>query len=210
MRVTECAQRAVRHARGEAGRLGHDQVGTEHLLLALLRDQACLATAILGERGVEVEAVRRRVEQTAAAAPGSDPSGERDALVHQRLPTTRPFTLVLGLAGREALELEHDRVGTEHLLLGLAREGDGVAAQVLEDFGAGLLQLREAVISVYAPCRPGDAALGAAGRGTAGAGPPPGQRAPAALRGPAGPAVAGDLVGLVRPALRGRLRHSGA
>src|SRR5215211_1518237 len=149
MRVTECAQRAVRHARGEAGRLGHDQVGTEHLLLALLRDQACLATAILGERGVEVEAVRRRVEQTAAAAPGSDPSGERDALVHQRLPTTRPFTLVLGLAGREALELEHDRVGTEHLLLGLAREGDGVAAQVLEDFGAGLLQLREAVISVY-------------------------------------------------------------
>src|SRR5215216_6127698 len=100
MRVTECAQRAVRHARGEAGRLGHDQVGTEHLLLALLRDQACLATAILGER--EVEAVRRRVEQTAAAAPGSDPLGERDALVHQRLPTTRPFTLVLGLAGREA------------------------------------------------------------------------------------------------------------
>jgi hypothetical protein len=56
---------------------------------------------------------------------------------------------VLGLAGREALELEHDRVGTEHLLLGLAREGDGVAAQVLEDLGAGLLQLREAVISVY-------------------------------------------------------------
>jgi len=149
MRVTECAQRAVRHARGEAGRLGHDRVGTEHLLLALLRDQACLATAILGERGVEVEAVRRRVEQTAGAAPGSDRSGERDALVHQRLPTTGPFTLVLGLAGREALELEHDRVGTEHLLLGLAREGDGVAAQVLEDLGAGLLQLREAVISVY-------------------------------------------------------------
>jgi hypothetical protein len=56
---------------------------------------------------------------------------------------------VLGLAGREALELEHDRLGTEHLLLGLAREGDGVAARVLEDLGAGLLQLREAVISVY-------------------------------------------------------------
>jgi Clp amino terminal domain, pathogenicity island component len=149
MRVTECAQRAVLHAQGEAGRLGHDRVGTEHLLLALLRDQACLASTILGERGVEVEAVRRRVEETAGAGQGTGCSGEGDELVHRRLPTTKPFTLVLGLAGREALELEHDRVGTEHLLLGLAREGGGVAARVLEDFGAGLLQLREAVISVY-------------------------------------------------------------
>jgi hypothetical protein len=62
---------------------------------------------------------------------------------------TKPVTLVFGLAAREARELEQDRVGTEHLLLGLAREGDGVAARALEDLGAGLLQLREAVISVY-------------------------------------------------------------
>jgi hypothetical protein len=149
MRVTECAQQAVLHARGEAGRLGHDRVGTEHLLLALLRDQACLASTILGERGVEVDAVRRRVEETAGAGPGTGPTGEPDELAHWRLPTTKPFTLVLALAGREALELEHDRLGTEHLLLGLAREGDGVAARVLEDLGADLLQLREAVISVY-------------------------------------------------------------
>jgi ATP-dependent Clp protease ATP-binding subunit ClpC len=149
MRVTECAQRAVLHARLEAGRLGHDRVGTEHLLLALLRDQGCLASATLGERGVEVEAVRRRVEETAGPGPVEAGPGERDELAGQRLPTTKPFTLVLGLAGREALELEHDRVGTEHLLLGLAREGDGVAARVLEDLGAGLLQLREAVISLY-------------------------------------------------------------
>jgi hypothetical protein len=67
-----------------------------------------------------------------------------------RLPTTKSFTVVLGLAGREAMELEHDRLGTEHLLLGVAREGEGVAAQILEDLGAGLLQLREAVVSVYA------------------------------------------------------------
>src|SRR5215213_2186732 len=64
MRVTKCAQQAVHHARGEAGRLGHDRIGTEHLLLALLRDQGCLATVVLGERGVEVEALRRRVEET--------------------------------------------------------------------------------------------------------------------------------------------------
>ena len=64
MRVTQCAQHAVRHAPGEAGRLGRDRVDTEHLLLALLRDPRCLAAAALGEQGVEVETVRRRVEET--------------------------------------------------------------------------------------------------------------------------------------------------
>jgi hypothetical protein len=149
MRVTECAQRAVLHARGEAGRLGHDRIGTEHLLLALLRDQECLASVILGERGVEVETLRRRVEETAGPGQGGGPPGEDLLEAVRDLPTTKPFTLVLGLAGREALELEQDRVGTEHLLLGLAREGDGVAARVLEDLGAGLLELREAVIALY-------------------------------------------------------------
>jgi Clp amino terminal domain, pathogenicity island component len=149
MRVTRCAQQAVLHARGEAGRLGHDRVGTEHLLLALLRDQGCLATTVLGEHGVEVEALRRRVEETAGAGEQGGRSGGRLELADFDLPTTKPFTLVLGLAGREALELEHDRLGTEHLLLGLAREADGVAARALEDLGASLLELREAVISVY-------------------------------------------------------------
>jgi hypothetical protein len=149
MRVTKCAQQAVLHAQGEAGRLGHDRIGTEHLLLALLRDQECLATAILGERGVEVEALRRRVEQSAGPGKGDRP-GDDDVLEAGRhLPMTKPVTLVFGLAAREARELEQDRVGTEHLLLGLAREGDGVAARALEDLGAGLLELREAVISVY-------------------------------------------------------------
>jgi Clp amino terminal domain, pathogenicity island component len=154
MRVTACAQQAVLHARGEAGRLGHDRIGTEHLLLALLRDQECLATAILGERGVEIQSLRRRVEESAGpgqgeAGAGNAGPGDESFLAGLGLPTTKPFTLVLGLAGREALELEQDRLGTEHLLLGLAREGDGVAARVLEDAGAGLLQLREAVLSVY-------------------------------------------------------------
>ena len=149
MRVTECAQQAVLHARGEAGRLGQDRIGTEHLLLALLRDQECLATAILGERGVEVEALRRRVEQSAGPGKGDRPVTDDVLEPGRHLPMTKPVTLVFGLAAREARELEQDRVGTEHLLLGLAREGDGVAARALEDLGAGLLQLREAVISVY-------------------------------------------------------------
>jgi ATP-dependent Clp protease ATP-binding subunit ClpC len=58
---------------------------------------------------------------------------------------TKPSTLVLALAGREAMDMDHDRVGTEHLLLGLAREGEGVGARVLQELGAGLLELREAV-----------------------------------------------------------------
>jgi hypothetical protein len=150
MRVTERAQRAVLDAKGEAHRLGHGQVGPEHLLLALLGDRESLAAATLGERGVEVETARRRVEETAGAGPSDGGSGKPDMLAALRLPTTKSFTVVLGLAGREAMELEHDRLGTEHLLLGVAREGDGVAAQILEDLGAGLLQLREAVVSVYA------------------------------------------------------------
>jgi hypothetical protein len=149
VRVTRCAQQAALDARGEAGRLGHDRVGTEHLLLALLRDQGCLATAALSERGVAAETARRRVEEAAGHGRAGRRGGVQDRPADLRLPVTKPVTRVFGLAAREARELEHDRVGTEHLLLGLAREGDGVAARVLEDLGAGLLELREAVIALY-------------------------------------------------------------
>src|SRR6266508_4346423 len=135
MRVTERAQRAVLYARSEASRLGHDRVGTEHLLLALLRDEDCLAVATLGKLGIPPETVRRRVEET--VGPGQ---GERGMGFH--LPMTKPAALVLALAGREVMELDSDRLGTEHLLLGLAREGEGVAAGVLQELGAGLLELR--------------------------------------------------------------------
>jgi Clp amino terminal domain, pathogenicity island component len=143
LRVTEHAQRAVHYAKIEAGRLGHDRVGTEHLLLGLLHDQACLAAATLGRLEIQPETVRRRVEETVGRGPPHDG-------YPGHLPATRPFTIVLGLAGREAMELEHDRLGTEHLLLGLASEGEGVAAGVLQELGAGLLELREAVVAEYA------------------------------------------------------------
>jgi hypothetical protein len=143
MRVTECAQRAVHYARIEAGRLGHDRVGTEHLLLGVLHDQACLAATTLGRLQIPPETVRRRVEETVG-------HGQPHDGYPGHLPTTKPFTIVLGLAGREAMELEHDRLGTEHLLLGLAGEGEGVAAGILQQLGAGLLELREAVVAEYA------------------------------------------------------------
>jgi ATP-dependent Clp protease ATP-binding subunit ClpA len=121
MRVTEPAQRAVTQAKQEAGRLGHDRVGTEHLLLGLLRDEGCLAVASLGELRIAPETVRRRVAETVG-------HGQGEQVMGFYLPTTKPFTLVLGLAGSEAMRLEGDRLGTEHLLLGLASEGEGVAA----------------------------------------------------------------------------------
>jgi hypothetical protein len=143
MRVTEPAQRAVLDAKQEAGRLGHDRVGTEHLLLGLLRDQESLAMVTLVGLGIQVESIRRRVEETVGRGQGPQVMGFY-------LPMTKPATLVLSLAGSEAMRLEADRLGTEHLLLGLASEGEGVAARVLQELGAGLLELREAVAAQYA------------------------------------------------------------
>jgi len=143
LRVTERAQRAVLNAKREAGRLGHDHVGTEHLLLGLLGDEQCLAVATLGRLEIPAATVGRRVEETIGQGPGAPGMGFG-------LPTTKAFTLVLSLAARETMELDHDRLGTEELLLGLAREGEGVAARVLQDLGAGLLELREAVAAQHA------------------------------------------------------------
>ena len=143
MRVTEPAQRAVTQAKQEAGQLGHDRVGTEHLLVGLLHDDQCRAVATLSELGIAPETVRRRVAETVG-------HGQGEQVMGFYLPTTKPFTLVLSLAGSEAMRLEADRLGTEHLLLGLASEGEGVAARVLQELGAGLLELREAVAAQYA------------------------------------------------------------
>ena len=143
MRVTERAQRAVLDAKQEAGRLGHDRVGTEHLLLGLLCDQESLAVVTLVGLGIQVETVRGRVEETVGQGQGPQVMGFY-------LPMTKPATQVLSLAGSEAMRLDHDRLGTEHLLLGLASEGEGVAARVLQELGAGLLELREAVAAQYA------------------------------------------------------------
>ena len=118
MRVTEPAQHAVTQAKREAGRLGHDRVGTEHLLLGLLNDEQCLAVATLGRLGIAPETVRRRVQESIGQGPDDPGMGFG-------LPTTKAFTLVLGLAGREAMGLEGDRLNTGHLLLGLASEGEG-------------------------------------------------------------------------------------
>jgi ATP-dependent Clp protease ATP-binding subunit ClpC len=135
------ARGPVRQA--EAGRLGHDRVSTEHRLLGLLYDEQYLALPTLGGWASRRKRSAARVAETVGQGPGAPGMG-------LRLPATKPSTLVLGLARHEAIELDHDRLGTEELLLGLAREGEGVAAWVLQEFGAGLLELREAVAARYA------------------------------------------------------------
>jgi len=121
-RFTEKAQRAVVHAAEEARALQHHYVGTEHLLLGLLRDETSDAFRILGDFGVSLDGCRSSVEQIVGRGQGAS-SGQ--------LPFTRRAKKVLDLSLRESRRLGHRRIATDHLLLGLLREGAGVAAQML-------------------------------------------------------------------------------
>ncbi len=122
-------------AREEAARLHHEYVGTEHILLGLIREGEGVAAAVLTNLNVDLEDIQQKIEETvkkgkAAAAAGPD------------LPYTSRAKKVLELAMTEARELNHSYVGTEHLLLGLLREEKGIAAQVLTDAGVNLEQSR--------------------------------------------------------------------
>ena len=136
-RFTERARKVVVLAQEEAGRLRHDYVGTEHLLLGLLREEEGVAAQALHACGVAFEGARERVE-------GIVGYGEEDA-------SQKPFTprskKVLELALREAMGLGHDYIGTEHLLLGLLAEGGGVSAAVLSGFGVEPGRVRREVLS---------------------------------------------------------------
>ncbi len=138
-RFTDRARRAIVLAQDEARKLDHNHIGTEHILLGLLRDGEGVAVAALDGLGISLEETRAKV--TEIIGRGSDqPSGH--------IPFTPRAKKVLELSLREALELGTDYIGTEHILLGLIREGEGVAAQVLVDLGAGLDQTREKVLEL--------------------------------------------------------------
>jgi ATP-dependent Clp protease ATP-binding subunit ClpC len=128
-RFTERAKKALSLAQEEAERSHHSYIGTEHLLLALLREDEGLATKVLHNLGVEIDKVRQAIESIV----GRD---ER-IIVQQIIPTSR-VKKVIEISFEEARRMGHNYVGTEHLLLGLLREGEGIAAHVLEDLGATL------------------------------------------------------------------------
>jgi len=119
--------------------LNHDYIGTEHILLGLVREGEGVAAMALRSLDISLEAVRQQVEEIIGQGQ-SAPTGH--------IPFTPRAKKVLELALREALQLGHNYIGTEHILLGLVREGEGVAAQVLESLGASLDRVRQAVIQL--------------------------------------------------------------
>jgi hypothetical protein len=140
-RFTDRARRVVVLAQEEARLLKHNYVGTEHLLLGLIHEGKGVAAGALESLGIGLETVRHEVE--AVIGEGQEaPSGH--------IPFTPRAKKALELSLREALELSHDYIGTEHILLGLIREGDGVAAQVLVRLGADLDRVRQQVIDLLA------------------------------------------------------------
>jgi ATP-dependent Clp protease ATP-binding subunit ClpA len=136
-RFTDRARRVVVLAQNEARLLNHNYIGTEHLLLGLIAEGDGVAAKALESLGISLAAVRQQVEEVIGR--GQEvPSGH--------IPFTPRAKKVLELAQREARALGHDYIGTEHILLGLLREGDGVAAQVLVRLGADLNRVRQQVI----------------------------------------------------------------
>ena len=138
-RFTDRARRIVVLAQEEARMLQHNYIGTEHLLLGLIHEGEGVAAEALESLGIGLEAVRQQVEEIIGRGQHA-PSGH--------IPFTPRAKKVLELALREAIQLGHNYIGTEHILLGLIREGDGVAAQVLVRLGAGLNRVRQQVIQL--------------------------------------------------------------
>lgn len=145
-RFTERARRVITLAGEEAHRFNHNYIGTEHLLLGLVREGEGVAAKVLGNLGVELPKVRSAVEFIIGR-------GERQVVGEIGL--TPRAKKVIELAVDEARRLGHHYIGTEHLLLGLIREGEGIAAGVLESLGVSLETVRAEVIKVLSP--PGDA-----------------------------------------------------
>jgi hypothetical protein len=138
-RFTDRARRVVVLAQEEARMLNHNYIGTEHILLALLHEGEGVAAKALESLGISLEAVRTQVEEII---------GQGQQIPSGHVPFTPRAKKVMELSLREALQLGHDYIGTEHILLGLIREGDGVAAQVLIRLGAHRDRVRQQVIQL--------------------------------------------------------------
>jgi ATP-dependent Clp protease ATP-binding subunit ClpC len=146
-RFTERARQVVVLAQDEARLLNHNYIGTEHLLLGLLREEEGLAARVLESLAVTVEKTRANVEQVVGK--GDDP------VATEQIPFTKRAKKVLELSLREALSLGHNYIGTEHVLLGLVREEKSVGARILLDFGLDAETVRNEVIRLLSgPAEP--------------------------------------------------------
>jgi ATP-dependent Clp protease ATP-binding subunit ClpC len=148
-RFTDRARRVVVISQEEARKLQHNYIGTEHILLGLLAVQGGVAYKVLDRFGMSPDGVREEVVARVGAG---------NATLTGHIPFTPRAKKTLELALREALQLNHNYIGTEHILLGLVREGEGVGAQIVTAHGADLDKMRQAVIEILptqtGPSRP--------------------------------------------------------
>src|SRR3989344_2030546 len=146
-RFTERARKVILLAKEEAKRFNHDYIGTEHRLWGVVREGEGVAAAVLASFGLSPDKIRLEVEKLVHPGPSTVISGD--------IPFTPKAKKVIELAMEEARALGHNYIGTEHLLLGLIREGEGVASQVLLNSGLELEKVREEVMNLLGSAIPG-------------------------------------------------------
>jgi hypothetical protein len=142
---TPCAQKVLALARDEAQRFRHNFIGTEHLLLGLITLGQGTAVTVLNQMGIDLKNVRQEVEKQVGSGP--------DNRVAHQVPYAPRVKKVLALAAKESKALNHTYVGTEHILLGLLHEGDGVAARVLKSLGIDTEVTRQHILRELDPSR---------------------------------------------------------
>ena len=146
-RFTERARKVILLAKEEAKRFNHDYIGTEHILLGLVREGEGVAAVVLQKMGLSLQQIRLEVEKIVKAGPVTVISGD--------IPFTPKAKKAIELSGEEARALSHNYIGTEHILLGLIREAEGVASQVLLNLGLNLDKIRQEIIELLGSATPG-------------------------------------------------------
>src|SRR5580658_2870482 len=156
-RFTDRARKVMQLANQEAQRFNHEYIGTEHILLGMVKEGSGVAANVLKNLGIDLRKIRLEVEKIVQHGPG----GEQ--VVMGRLPHTPRAKKVIDYSVEEARNLNHNYVGTEHLLLGLLREQEGVAAQVLMNLGLKLEDVREEVLNLLGHNMPNESESGGGG-----------------------------------------------
>jgi len=146
-RFTERARKVILLAKEEAKRFNHDYIGTEHILLGLVREGEGVAAVVLQKMGLNLPQIRSGIEKIVKPGPSTVLSAD--------IPFTPKAKKAIELSGEEARALGHNYIGTEHILLGLIKEGEGIASQILMDMGLDLDKVREEIIELLGSATPG-------------------------------------------------------
>ncbi len=137
---TDRVKKVLQYAREESSRLGHDYIGTEHLLLGLVKEGQGVAVAVLSNMGIQLDALKKSIEDAVQSSSG--------AMLLSEVPFTPMAKQVLEIAAQEAREMNNNYIGTEHLLLALTKNKNGIAAQILSVFGTDYKSVKEEVTSI--------------------------------------------------------------